>query len=60
MERLCAVTAGRVALEARQQAEILLDALQEPIDLDGDFLLAHAQHLLACCREIADSRMPLN
>ena len=47
-------------MEAREQAEILLDALREPREVDGDFLLAHAQHLLACCREIADSRMPLN
>ena len=60
MDRLCAVTAGRVVEEARQQAEILLDALREPTSADGDFLLAHAQHLLSCCRDIADSRMPLN
>ncbi len=60
MDRLCAVTAGRVRLEAREQAEILLDALRETEEVDGDFLLAHAQHLMACIREIADSRMPLN
>jgi hypothetical protein len=57
---LLAVTAGRAVNEAKEQAEILLDALRQKSNLDGDFLLAHAQHLLSCCREIADSRMPLN
>ena len=54
------VTAGRAVTEAEEQAEILLAALRHGSDLDGEFLLAHAQHLLSCCREIADSRMPLN
>jgi hypothetical protein len=60
MSGLLAVTAGRAVTEAKEQAEILLDALRGKSDVDGDFLMAHAQHLLSCCREIADSRMPLN
>ena len=60
MSGLLAVTTGRAVTEAAEQAEILLDALRQTANLDGDFLLAHAQHLLSCCREIADSRMPLN
>ena len=53
MERI----AGRAVEEAREQAEILAAALRTPDEADARFLLAHAQHLLACCREIADSRL---
>jgi hypothetical protein len=60
MDRLLTITAGRAVEEAKEQAEILLTALRQAASLDGDFLLAHAQHLLSCCREIADSRMPIN
>ncbi len=57
MEAIFAATAGRAIEEAREQAEILLVALRTGQTLDGEFLLAHAQHLLACCREIADTRL---
>ena len=43
--------------EAREQAEILLAALRRPEDAESAFLLAHAQQLLSCCREIADARI---
>ena len=56
MDRLFAATAGRALEEAQTQAEIVLSALRQEAVLDGKFLLAHAEHLLACCREIADSR----
>lgn len=56
MERVYAVTARRAIEEAREQAEILLSALRGAAELDAGFLIAHAQHLLACCREIADAR----
>ena len=57
MERLRTASAGRAMEEAREQAEILATALRASAVPDADFLMAHAQHLLACCREIADARL---
>ena len=55
MERLFAATAGRALEDAQTQAEIVLAALRADA-ADGEFLLSHAEQLLAHCREIADSR----
>lgn len=57
METLNVATTGRAIKEAKEQAEILLAALRRGATSEGDFLVAHAQHLLACCREIADARI---
>ena len=56
MERFFAASAGRAVEEAQEQAEILVAALRKGASADGEFLMAHAQHLLACCREIADAK----
>ena len=60
MDRHWGSTAGRTVCEAQEQAEILLAALRAKESLDGRFLLAHAEQLLECCREIAGTRNPLN
>lgn len=60
MDRHWGSTAGRAADEAQEQAEILLTALRAKESLDAGFLLAHAEQLLECCREIAGTRNSLN
>lgn len=60
MDRLNAVTRERARREAKEQAELLLNALGEGTDADSHFLVVHAAQLLECCRELANPSLPLN